>query len=145
MLYREINENEKADKLEKEIFEMLEDDVKSGHNMNLEYANIYLSMKNDPAKALEFAIKEYETRPKNIDVNKIIATIYFQMNDFEKAEKHLQFAKRTNSKNPELLCLSGLIDIAQGRKDTGIITLKKSFEINPFQSSSLSMQGRNQI
>jgi len=145
ILYMNADENEKAEKLKKEIFEMLEDDVKSGHNMNLEYANIYLNRINDPAKALEFAIKEYNTRPNNIDVNKIIATIYFQMNDFEKAEKHLQIAKRTHSGNAELLCLSGLIDIVQGRKDAGIFTLKKSFEMNPFQSNCLSTQGRNQI
>jgi tetratricopeptide (TPR) repeat protein len=113
--------------------------------MNLEYANIYLNLKNDPEKALEYAMKEYKLRPENIDVNKLIATIYFQMDDLEKAEKHLLAATKTHSANPELLCLAGLLDIRKGNKDSGIITLKKSFEINPFQSHSLSTLGKNYI
>ena len=142
MLYFEIGETEKARKLETEIFEMLHDDVESGHNMNLEYANLYLNMKNDPVAALQYAIAEYEKRPKNIDVNKTLSMIYFQMGDLEKAEKHLQVATKTHSTNPEILCLTGLIEIANGHKDAGIIALKKSFEINPFQSHILANLGK---
>lgn len=145
MLYKETGQAEKAEKLESEILEMLRDDVESGHNMNLEYAHIYLDLKNDPKKALEYAMTEYDLRPGNIDVNKLLSTIYFQLKDFDKAEKHLHAARRTQSENPELMCLAGLIDIAQGRKESGISALKKSFELNPFQSHSLSALGRNQI
>jgi tetratricopeptide (TPR) repeat protein len=143
MLYKKTGENEKVEKLEIEIFDMLWSDVESGHNMNLEYAKIYLNMKNDPKTALKYVLKEYELRPKNIDVNKAISAIYFQMNDIEKAEKHLQIANQTHSKNPELLCLTGLIDIANGHKESGVLTLKKAFEINPFQSHSLAILSKN--
>ncbi len=145
MLYKEIGEIEAANKLEAEILDMLRDDVESGHNMNLEYANIYLNLKNDPEKALDYAMTEYKLRPKNIDVNKIIAMIYFQMDELEKAENHLLVANKTQSVSPDLLCLTGLIEIAKGRRDLGIKTLKKSFEINPFQSHSLSTLGKNYI
>ena len=92
-LYHEKGDLEKAIELENRVLEMLKDDVESGHNMNLEYANFYLNIKNDPQKALEYALKEYQKRPKNIEVNKMVSTIYLQTKELDKAEKHLKIAK----------------------------------------------------
>ena len=94
-IYLETGDFEKASQLQKEIEAMLKDDVENGHNMNLEYANFYLKIKNDPQKAMEFALKEYQKRPKNIAVNKIISSIYTQLNDPGKAEKHLKIAENS--------------------------------------------------
>lgn len=90
-----------------EIFSMLEDDVASGHNMNLEYAAIYGDLLQDYDKALEYALVEWEKRPENIDVNRQLASLYFAKNDLKNAQIHFQKAQKTNSKHPDLLVLQG--------------------------------------
>ena len=85
---------------------MLADDEKTGHNMNLEYAHVYLDLLNDTDKALQYAQKEYQKRPNNIDVNRMIARIYTSANDKEMANKYMIAAASTKSKHPELKALS---------------------------------------
>lgn len=85
-----------------EIWPMLADDEAHGHNMNLEYANIYADLTGDLDKALQYALKEYEIRPDNIDVNRKLALIYQEMGNGSKALEHMSKASKTNSKHPEL-------------------------------------------
>ena len=96
---------EEAHQILSEVFLMLEDDVRSGHNMDLEYAHIYADLLNQPEKALVFLQKEYSDRPANINVNKKLASVYLQLNDVENAKKHLQLAQKTQSTDPELLSM----------------------------------------
>jgi len=86
--------------------DMLADDVESGHQMGLEYVEVYLELLDDPASALPYATEEYTARPDNIDVNHALARVYKAMGNQSKAQEHLQKAMRTNSKNPELLALA---------------------------------------
>jgi hypothetical protein len=81
---------------------MLEDDVSSGHNMNLEYADLYLNLLDDPEKALHYASIEFEKRPTNIDVNRMIAKIYLSLDNKAKAKDHTAMAGVTNSIHPDL-------------------------------------------
>ena len=81
---------------------MLADDEAHGHNMNLEYASIYADIVGDLNKALKYALKEYEIRPENIDVNRKLALIYQDMGNSAKALEHMTKAAKTNSKHPEL-------------------------------------------
>lgn len=90
------------DALLKEIWIMLKDDVDSGHNMDMEYADIYLTVANDTEKALSYAQAEYEKRPENIDVNRLLARAYAANGQTDKALEHLNKAKVTGSKHPEL-------------------------------------------
>lgn len=85
-----------------EIWPMLADDEAHGHNMNLEYASIYADIVGDLNKALTYALKEYEIRPENIDVNRKLALIYQEMGNSPKALEHMTKAAKTNSKHPEL-------------------------------------------
>jgi len=101
-LYKKQNRTSEMMVLKDEIFEMLEDDVASGHNMNLEYADIYLDLLDDPKKALKYANLEYEKRPSNIDVNRMIAKIYLSLDDKTKAKDHMAMASITNSIHPDL-------------------------------------------
>ncbi|MBC7884780.1 MAG: tetratricopeptide repeat protein [Saprospiraceae bacterium] len=105
-IYKKQGKTEEASSLIKEIFTMLADDEKTGHNMNLEYANVYLDLLNDTDKALEYAQKEYQKRPNNIDVNRMIARIYTSAKNKEMAEKYMIAAASTHSKHPELKALS---------------------------------------
>lgn len=105
-VYKKMGKKEEVEKLTAEILTMLQDDVDSGHNMNLEYAAIYSELVDDQAKALEYLQKEYDLRPNNIDVNLDLAKVYKKMNNQENVTKHLVLAQKTNSKNPELLALA---------------------------------------
>lgn len=89
-LYKTLKQDEKALAIAKSVLPMLEEDTEAGHNMNLEFANVYANLLNDIDMALVYANKEYTKRPKNIDVNKTLAELYKMNNDAEKAEKHLK-------------------------------------------------------
>jgi tetratricopeptide (TPR) repeat protein len=101
-LYKEQNRKEELNNIKEEIFEMLEDDVVHGHNMNLEYASTYLDLVEDPNKAMEYVQLEYDKRPDNIDVNKLMAKIYTRLDNTDMAEVHKSAAFSTNAVHPEL-------------------------------------------
>lgn len=105
-LYKRQNRQEELSSIMEEIMIMLKEDTDSGHNMNLEYAHIYLDIMEDTDKALEYAMDEYKKRPANIDVNRILAQVYSIRNNKEQLAYHLNRAKRTGSKHPELKELS---------------------------------------
>lgn len=101
-LYKTQGKDEACKKTLDEIWPMLADDEAHGHNMNLEYASIYADIVGDLNKALKYALKEYEIRPENIDVNRKLALIYQDMGNSSKALEHMTKAAKTNSKHPEL-------------------------------------------
>lgn len=102
-LYKEQGRVEEMNALVEEIFVMLNDDVESGHNMNLEYAMLYLELLEDTDKAMEYASVEYEKRPENIDVNHVMAMISEAKGDKEEMKKYVIAASTTNSKKPDLV------------------------------------------
>lgn len=104
-LYKDQNREEDLKVLEKEIFEMLEDDTIHGHNMNLEYSSLYLDLLNNPTEALRFAKTEYEKRPNNIDVNLALAKIYHVQGQDELARPYMKVASKTNAQFSKLLKL----------------------------------------
>ena len=108
-LYKETNRQDEFEKTGKEILVMLQDDVDSGHNMNLEYADLYNSLFDDKEKSIQYAKKEYDKRPKNVDVNKMLAKAYIGNENYEKAKFHLDIAMKLNNKSEELLKLKQAI------------------------------------
>ena len=139
-LYQATNRVGKSQKLIEEILEMLQEDVDSGHNMNMEYAQIYLDLIGDYDKALDYALTEYEKRPNNIDVNKLVAMAYYKKDNYQKAQAHIKKASSTNTKNPELLLLKGLIAEKMGDKKIGQQFVKMAMAINPYLSNCLIME-----
>jgi len=101
-IYKSQDRSAEFEKVMPEIFEMLEDDVAAGHNMNLEYADIYLNLYGDTDKALAYAKKEEAKRPKNIDVNRLLAEIYTVRQEKELASRHFELASSTQSAHPTL-------------------------------------------
>jgi tetratricopeptide (TPR) repeat protein len=89
-----------------ELWVMLHKDTDSGHDMSLEYANLYSDLAEDHQKALTYALGEYEKRPANIDVNRVLAKIYTRMGNAQKAGLHLEKAKATQAQYPELKALT---------------------------------------
>jgi tetratricopeptide (TPR) repeat protein len=101
-IYKDRGEEKLLKKTTDEVFIMLEDDVKAGHNMNLEYADIYLNLLNNNEKATEYILKEFDKRPKNIDVNRVYAKILLADNKYDEAKYCASRASVTNSKHPDL-------------------------------------------
>ena len=105
-LYAQSGDEEKATETLDEVLLMLEDDVKNGHQMDMEYAFLYLDSYGDAQEALVYAKKEFERRPDNIDVNLLMAKIYDKLDDQAAVDRHLAVANRTHSKHPDLLALA---------------------------------------
>jgi len=108
-LYKDQNRKEELNKIMDEIFAMLADDEAAGHNMNLEYADIYLEILENNEKAFEYAMIEFNKRPENIDVNRLLAKIYLDKGDKQKAKQCLAAATITNSAHPEIAELQAQI------------------------------------
>lgn len=111
--------------------------------MDLELAKIHLELKKDYKKALQYALKEYKKRPENIDVNATMANTYYHLKNYPQAAFHIKKATRTNSQDAELLCLNGLIDLKMGKVASGQSLIRKSLDINPYQGTSLSKEGKS--
>jgi tetratricopeptide (TPR) repeat protein len=95
----------KADKAKAkyiEVAQMLDEDAKSGHSVDLELCKLYIKA-GQPNKALEYGMSEYKKRPKNIDVNHAMAMVSLGLNDLKKAKDYMTAALITGSKEPERL------------------------------------------
>ncbi|MCB0549603.1 MAG: tetratricopeptide repeat protein [Phaeodactylibacter sp.] len=102
-IYKETGRKEDFERTMKELWGMLKDDTDNGHNMNLEYAQLYSTLMEDQEKAREYALKEYQKRPENIDVNRVLANICQRMGESAKAAEYLEVASRTNARYPALM------------------------------------------
>ena len=109
-IYKEQGRQNEFENIMKEIFLMLEDDVASGHNMNLEYADIYLNLLDNPEEALTYLNIEYAKRPLNIDVNRMMAKVYLSMNEIDQTKTYATAASITNSIHPELVRINSQLD-----------------------------------
>ncbi|PHI20699.1 hypothetical protein CEQ90_06515 [Lewinellaceae bacterium SD302] len=102
-IYKKGGRQEELEAINKEIMAMLQDDVDSGHNMDMEYASYYKEILEDEDRALKYAEKEYAKRPDNIDVNRLLAGLLIERGEADRARKYLTKAAATESKHPELM------------------------------------------
>lgn len=112
------------------------------HQHGLGIAKLCLQEGDDLDNALENAQKEYDRRPDNIDVNKALAMIYYERGNMEKAQDHLAKALATNTKDPELVCLKGMIKVKTGNEAQGKKLIRESFKTNPHQEAGLADEAR---
>jgi tetratricopeptide (TPR) repeat protein len=110
-LYKATGRMEDLQAIQKEIMVMLQDDVDSGHNMDMEYATLYRDLLDNNDKALEYARQEYEQRPDNIDVNRLMAGLLAATGQMDEARIHLEKAEMTDSKHPELAKLKKAMEV----------------------------------
>jgi tetratricopeptide (TPR) repeat protein len=103
----------KADQKYVAVAQMLDEDARSGHRVDLELCKLYTKA-GKPDMALKYGLNEYAKRPQNIDVNHALAAVYAQKKDFVKAQEHIRVAMRTGSKDPELLEQANTIQLALG-------------------------------
>lgn len=144
-LYFDTDRGKAAMQLVPQILDMLGEDTDSGHNMNLEYANVHLHLTHQYDRALQYALDEYQLRPTNLTVNEQLAHIYFALENYEQAQKHAEVANRLKTDSAELLCLLGLAKIELGEASNGRQLLQQSFSQNPHQQHQLADLGRQHL
>lgn len=123
-------EQSKAD-----LLEMMKEDSESGHNMNMELAGIYLDLFNQPEKALDVLKPEIQLRPKNTELNKILAKIYLKQENWQEMGKCLELAKRNNWKSPELAYLNAIYLNSVGDTKSARAILKAASDMGTFAVS----------
>jgi len=84
-----------------------------------------------PEEALKYVLVEYELRPNNIDVNKVLAEIYYMLDNPTKSQEHLQKALVTGTKDPETRCLEGVLLAKTDKAEDGVKQLQVVFASNP--------------
>jgi tetratricopeptide (TPR) repeat protein len=120
------------------------EDENAGHYADHELAHVYLKTGNYD-KALEHAIAEYNRRPANIDVNETVAWVYYMKGDHKKALPYMETARKTNSKNPTLLCRAGLIYATTNDKKKAKVLLGELLASGSTIEESLKTEGANML
>jgi len=138
--------NEAAfDKTRQELLVMLQEDTESGHNMSLETANIYLELFGDTDKALSAVTEEYEKRPNNNEVNKLMGTVYFQKGDYKNAQNYFEKASTTKWQAPELLCMKGIALCENGNYKKGKEVLASSLKYEKSLDKKLYLKAQKMM
>ena len=149
MAYQSAGQADKAESLYASILKesntntgVVIDDPESGHYSDKEIAYIYIQQ-NQPAKAMEHALAEYNRRPENNDVNQMMAWIHYKRNEADKAIPFINKAMQTGSKNPELLSIAGLIYYKSGNKEKGLTLLRQANSNKPLMQTALIMESKS--
>lgn len=137
-LYSLTGREEQAQKTWQQVLAMLKDDADHGHSVNLEVARVWLHGLKDPVRAREFAVKEYLSRPGNIEVNRVMAEISYRENSIADASMHITEAMKTHSQDPELIGLAGLIRLREGKVEEGKKLIQQSLASDPYQSFAIT-------
>ncbi len=145
-LYRTTGQNKKANDVANKVIENLtkdsqagDKDANIGHYADRELAYAYLKV-NNPDKALEHAMLEYNRRPDNIDVNETVAWVYYNKGEYAKAVPYIKAALKTHSKNPVLLSRAGLIFYKSGEKELAKSMLQEAAVSNSYIGSTLKAE-----
>jgi tetratricopeptide (TPR) repeat protein len=112
-----------------------------GHYADKELAMLYLTL-NDTSRALLHARLEYERRPDNIEVNDLMAWIQYKSGHVKQAAFYANKALKTGSKNPELLCRTGIIFFQAGEQQRGASLIYDAVSSNPFLPTQLLAEAK---
>lgn len=129
-IYALQGDKDKSMKKYAEVAQMLDEDARSGHSVDLELCKLYTKT-GQLDSALVYGMREYQKRPKNIDVNHALAWVYFNQKNVSKAQQHMEVALRTGLKDPELLQRAGAIALAIGNAEAGNKLIADARKINP--------------
>ncbi|MBC3789453.1 tetratricopeptide repeat protein, partial [Spirosoma utsteinense] len=129
-IYALQGDKDKAQRKYVEVAKMLDEDARSGHSVDLELCKLYTKT-GQLDSALVYGMREYQKRPKNIDVNHALAWVYFNQKNVPKAQEHMRVALRTGLKDPELLQRAGAIAKAMGNAEASNKLIADARKTNP--------------
>jgi tetratricopeptide (TPR) repeat protein len=107
-----------------------------GHYADKELAEAYLKI-NDLEHALVHATLELQRRPDNIDVNEVMAWVYYKSGDNTKALLHIEKALKTGSQKASLLWKAGNIYAKNNQEKRGNELINKALKINKYLRAEL--------
>ncbi len=110
-----------------------------GQNEDHEMAHACMGV-GDYSRALKFAMKEYNRRPLNIEVNETVAIILLQLGEPGKAVSYITRALKTDCKNPELLSHAALIYAEAGDTINARRYYQEAFKNKPVLSKTLQLE-----
>jgi tetratricopeptide (TPR) repeat protein len=137
-VYTLMGQEDKAKNVANEIMEQLQK-VSKDQNEDHEMAHAYMGV-NNYEKALEYALKEYNRRPSNIEVNETVAIVYYKKGEYAKALSYIETALKTNCKNPALLTQAALIYAKSGDKVKAKKFLTEALKTNPSIANDLKKE-----
>jgi tetratricopeptide (TPR) repeat protein len=142
--YSLMGQDQNAKKTTHEILQEMEQAINNGQNEDHEMAHAYMGV-NDPDKALEFALREYNRRPANIEVNETVALVYYLKENYSAALTYIETALKTNCKKPELLCHAGLMYAKAGNKTKAKMFLAEALKNDPLLPLSLKTESEEML
>ena len=107
-----------------------------GHYSAKELAEASLKI-GDLSHAVDYALFEYKNRPDNIDINELMAWVYFKNGENAKALPFIEKALSTGSQKASLLWKAGNILLKNGQKQRGEALIKKALQINKYLQKAL--------
>ncbi len=119
-----------------------ENDHGHSHEVGLEMAQLYMKLDGNYDEALHHALHEYAERPDNIEVNQALAEIYLMQGKLKQAEEHYLKATATNSKNPRLMLIGGMIQKKGGDAQLGKEMMAKAMKTNPHIKGELAKKAQ---
>lgn len=115
-----------------------------GHYADKELSYAYLDA-YDYINAYKHALIEYNRRPENIEVNQLLAWVNYKLGRYEEANRLIDIALRTGSKNTVLNYEAGLIKSKFGLVQEGSRLMNQSLAMNPYISPSLKWETKKMI
>ncbi|MEO8066711.1 MAG: tetratricopeptide repeat protein [Flavobacteriales bacterium] len=112
------------------------------HEVGLEMGRFELEFGKNMDAALANGLHEYGLRPDNIDVNALLAGIYYTKGDLENAGMHLVKARRTGTKDAYTTCLAGLVALKSGDTKAGKALIAQAFKTDPYQMHVFAAEAR---
>ena len=112
------------------------------HEVGVERARLQLEFDNDLMGAEVNGLREQAMRPDNNEVNALLASLYYAMNDMGSASTSLAKAQRTGSTDAMLQCLAGLLAVKKGDATAGKALIRASFELDPYQMHLFAEEAR---
>ncbi len=107
-----------------------------GHYADKELAEAYLKI-NDLEHALVHAHLELQRRPDNIDVNEVMAWVFYKNGEATKALPHIEKALHTGSQKASLLWKAGNIYAQNNQEKKGNALINKALKINKYLRAEL--------
>jgi tetratricopeptide (TPR) repeat protein len=118
-------------------------DQNAGHYADRELALLYLKT-NQLDQAYQYAQTEQQRRPKNIDACLTLAWVLYRQGKAADALPLIETALRTNSRNPELLVIAGLVKKSTGMDAEGRRLVAAGLALKPYMDETL-VQAANAI
>ncbi|HET6767363.1 MAG TPA: tetratricopeptide repeat protein [Chitinophagaceae bacterium] len=140
-VYTLMGQEDKAKHVANEIMEQMQkvSSDNKDQNEDHEMAHAYMGV-NNYEKALEYALKEYNRRTANIEVNQTVAIVHYAKGEYARALPYIEKALKTNCKNPELRCHAGLIYAKSGDRAKARMFLNNALNNNPVIPPSLKKE-----